>query len=95
MKNLPRSVYLCVIRDEMIIFKKYLGQSGTDDSIRKLLGSGDLVPIDSWSEVGLNYEKYNNDDIKRSWGKIIKSADGLQTLERVPEDGTWGILYEN
>jgi hypothetical protein len=88
------SVYLCVIRDEMIVFKKYLGQSASSDSIRALLGRSDLVPTDSWSELGLTYEKYNNDDLKRNWGKIVKSGDGLQNLDRVPSDGTWGIMYE-
>jgi hypothetical protein len=88
------SVYLCVIRDEMIVFKAYLGQSGTSDSVRSLLGSGDLVPIDSWSEVGLSYEKYETGDLQRTWSKIAKSPDGLQSLDRVPTDGSWGLLYE-
>jgi len=42
----------------MLVFKSYLGQSSTSDSIKKLLASGELVPIDSWSEVKLTYEKY-------------------------------------
>ena len=80
----------------MIVFKKYLGQSETLDSIRKLLANGELVPIDSWSEVGLTYEKYENEDLKRNWNKISKStAGGLPSLERVPDQGTWGILYES
>jgi len=87
-------VYLCVIRDEMIVYKGYLGQSGTSDSIRSLLGTGELVPINSWSEEGLTYEKYSNEDLERSWNKIVKSADGLQNLKKVPTEGSWGILYE-
>lgn len=87
------SVYLCVIKSEMIVFKAYLGQSGTYDSIHGLLRLGELVPIDSWSELGLTYEKYDAEDFKRSWNKIIKSADGLQDLVKVPE-GNWGLLYE-
>ena len=78
----------------MIVYKKYLGVSDTSDSIRKLLGSGDLMPIDSWSEVGLMYEKYNNEDLKRNWGKILKASDGLQNLDKLPTEGSWGILYE-
>lgn len=78
----------------MIVLKKYLGQSETSDSLRKLLGSGDLMPIDSWSEVGLMYEKYNNEDLKRNWDKIVKAPDGMQNLDKVPTEGSWGILYE-
>jgi hypothetical protein len=89
------SVYLCVIRDEMIVYKAYLGQSGTFDSIRNLLGRGDFAPMDSWSEVGLTYEKYDTEDLKRHWNEIIKSADGLKDLGKVPTEGTWGILYES
>jgi hypothetical protein len=88
------AVYLCVIRDEMLIFKKRLGQSETSNSIRALLGSGELVPIDSWSEVGLTYEKYEIQDLKQAWGRIVKSNDGLETLDKVPVEGTWGLLYE-
>jgi hypothetical protein len=87
-------VYLCVIRDEMIIYKAHLGQSGTYESIRGLLRTGELVPIDSWSEKGLTYEKYTTEDIKRNWDKIVKDANGLKNLDRVPADGSWGILYE-
>jgi hypothetical protein len=89
------SVYLCVIREEMIVYKAYLGQAATADSIRSLLGSGELVPIDSWSEVKLAYEKYEAEDLQRDWDKIVKSTDGLQDLNNVPSDGTWGILYES
>ena len=89
------SVSLCVIREEMIVYKAYLGQSGTADSIRGLLGRGDLVPIDSWSEPHLTYEKYDTEDLQRSWPNIVKSPDGLQSFDQVPSDGTWGILYEN
>jgi hypothetical protein len=89
------SVYLCVIRDEMIIYKAYLGQSATSDSIRDLLGLGELVPVDSWSEVGLTYEKYETNDLQRAWNKIVKSDDGLQMLDKVPTEGTWGFLNEN
>ena len=89
-----KDVYLCVIRDEMLVYKAHLGQSGTSDSIRHLLGTGELVPINSWSEVGLTYEKYNNDDLERTWNKVVKSADGLQNLDKVPREGSWGILYE-
>jgi hypothetical protein len=87
-------VYLCVIRDEMLVYKKYLGQSETESSIRRLLGSGDLVPIDSWSEVSFTYEKYNTEDLQKTWAKITKASDGVQSLDQVPEDGSWGILYE-
>jgi hypothetical protein len=89
------SVYLCVLRDEMIIYKAYLGQTATADSIRKLLAQGDLVPADSWSEPHLTYEKYETEDLQNKWSSIVKSPDGLLTLENVPSDGTWGILYEN
>jgi hypothetical protein len=89
------SISLCVIREEMIVYKAYLGQSGTADSIRALLGRGDLVPIDSWSEPHLTYEKYDTEDLQRSWSNVVKSPDGLQTLDQVPSDGTWGILYES
>ena len=78
----------------MVVYKNYLGESETSDSIRKLLGSGDLIPIDSWSEVGLMYEKYNNEDLKRNWNKIAKAPDGLRNLDKVPTEGSWGILYE-
>ena len=88
-------VYLCVIRDEMIVYKAYLGQSGTSNSIRSLLGTGELVPINSWSEVGLNYEKYSTEDLERVWSKIVKSPDGLQDLSKVPAEGSWGLLYEH
>ncbi|MDH2901911.1 MAG: hypothetical protein PXY39_13160 [archaeon] len=89
------SVYLCVLRDEMIVYKRYLGQTGTSEAIHSLLGNGELVPSDSWSEVGLIYEKYNIDDLKRNWDKIVKSEGGLENLDNVPTEGTWGILYEN
>ena len=56
------SVYLCVIKNEMVVYKSYLGQSGTSDSIRSLLRTGELLPIDSWSEIGLTYEKYSTED---------------------------------
>lgn len=78
----------------MIVLKKYLGRLETSDSIRKLLGNGDLMPIDSWSEVGLMYEKYNNEDLKRNWDKIVKAPDGMQNLDKAPTEGSWGILYE-
>lgn len=78
----------------MIVFKAYLGHLETSDSIRSLLGSGDLVPIDSWSEVGLTYEKYDTAAFKRSWNKIVKAADGLQNLDKIPSEGTVGVLYE-
>jgi hypothetical protein len=89
------SVSLCVIRDEMIVFKAFLGGQETSNSLRALLGAGNLVPIDSWSEVGLSYEKYESEDLKDSWNKIVKSPDGLQDLSKVPSEGSWGILYEN
>ena len=79
----------------MIVFKAYLGGPATSDSIRNLLKSGDLVPIDSWSEVSLTYEKYDSGDLTRSWDKIAKSPNALQDLGRAPADGTWGILYES
>ena len=79
----------------MVVYKKYVGQDETYDSIRALQGRGDLVAMDSWSEVGLNYEKYNNEDVTRCWDSIAKAADGLKTLDRVPSEGTWGILYES
>ncbi len=88
-------VSLCVIRDEMIVYKAYLGQIDTANSIRTLLGSGNLVPTDSWSELHLSYERYDSDDLQRNWGNIAKTSDGLQTLDNVPSDGTWGILYES
>jgi len=78
----------------MLVYKSYLGHSETDDSIRNLLKAGQLVPIDSWSEVGLTYEKYATEDIERNWNKIVKEADGLQELGKVPSEGSWGILYE-
>jgi hypothetical protein len=78
----------------MLVFKAYLGQSTTSDSIRSLLGSGDLVPIDSWSEVNLTYEKYETEDFNRVWNKIVRTQDGLQSLDKVPVEGTWGLLYE-
>jgi hypothetical protein len=78
----------------MIIYKAYLGQTATADSIRSLQGRGDLVAIDSWSEIRLTYEKYDTDDLQRNWTSIVKSPDGLQTLDKVPTDGLWGILYE-
>jgi hypothetical protein len=89
------SVYLCVIKEEMLVYKALLGESGTSDSIRTLLGTGELVPIDSWSEVGLAYEKYSTEDVRRNWNKIAKSADGLKELSKVPDEGTWGFLYES
>jgi hypothetical protein len=88
------SVYLCVLKSEMIVYKAYLGQSGTSDSIRNLLRTGELVPIDSWSELGLTYEKYDMKDIERNWNKIVKDAKGLENLNKVPREGYWGILYE-
>jgi hypothetical protein len=88
------SVYLCVLKSEMIVYKKYLGAAETSDSIRSLLRTGELVPIDSWSEVGFAYEKYTTEDLTRNWNKIVKSANGLQNLSKVPTEGTWGILYE-
>jgi hypothetical protein len=84
-----------VLRDEMIVYKKYLGQLETSNSIRSLLAQGKLVPIDSWSELGLTYEKYDVDDLKRIWKEIIKSPGGLEDLTKVPTEGTWGILYED
>ena len=92
---LVTSVFLCVIRSEMIIYKAYLGQKATADSIRSLQGRGALVAIDSWSEIRLTYEKYDTDDLQRNWTNIVKAPDGLQTLDKVPADGSWGILYEN
>jgi hypothetical protein len=89
------SVFLCVIRDEMIVFKAFLGKAETSDSLRNLLGSGDLMSIDSWSEVAFIYEKYEIEDLKRNWSRILKSAGGLQDLDKVPSEGSWGILYEN
>jgi hypothetical protein len=88
-------VYLCVIRDEMLVYKALLGESETSDSIRALLGSGELVPIDSWSEVKLTYEKYTTEDLQHIWNKIVKSPDGLNDLSEVPKEGTWGVLYES
>lgn len=87
-------VYLCVIRDEMLVYRGLLGQSETYDSIRKLQSTAQLSPIDSWSEVGFTYEKYNTGQIRDIWGKIVKSPGGLQGLEKVSTDGAWGILYE-
>ncbi len=75
--------------------QKIFGQTGTSEAIHSLLGNGELVPSDSWSEVGLIYEKYNIDDLKRNWDKIAKSEGGLENLDKVPTEGTWGILYEN
>jgi hypothetical protein len=89
------SVYLCVIRDEMIIYKAFLGQAAASDSIRTLQGRGELEPLDSWSEVSLNYEKYEAKDLQRVWDMIAKSPEGLQNFAKVPEEGTWGLLYEN
>lgn len=88
-------VFLCVIRNEMLVFKKYVGESATSDSIRTLLGTADLVPIDSWSEIDLTYEKYDSGDLKRVWSKIVKSAGGLEDLSNLPDEGSWGILYES
>jgi len=88
------SVYLCVIKNEMIVYKAYLGQSGTSDSIKSLLRTAELMPIDSWSEIGLTYEKYSTEDFERNWNKITKDADGLKNLNKVPREGSWGILYE-
>jgi hypothetical protein len=82
------------MRNEMIVFKAYLGQSETSDSIHNLLRLGELVPIDSWAEIGLTYEKYTTEHLKRNWNKIAKSPDGLKNLDKVPTEGTWGILYE-
>lgn len=79
----------------MIVYKKYLGDSHASDSIRGLLARADLVPIDSWSEVGLVYEKYDTDDLKRNWDKIIKTSGGLESLDGVPTTGAWGILHED
>ena len=78
----------------MLIYKAYLGQTGTSDSIRALLARGELVPIDSWSEVVLSYEKYDMGDLQRAWNKIEKSTDGLKDLDKVTTEGTWGLLYE-
>jgi len=78
----------------MIVYEAYLGDSRTSDSIRNLLASGDLVPIDSWSETNLTYEKYETESIMRVWDKIVKAPDGLQSFDKVPMDGWWGILYE-
>lgn len=77
------------------MYKSYVGQSSTADSIKGLLASGDLVPIDSWSEVSLTYEKYEAEDLKRVWSNIVKDTRGLASLDRVQSDGTWGLLYEN
>ena len=52
------------------------------------------MAMDSWSEVAFTYEKYDTEDIKSHWNEIVKSPDGLKNLDRVPTDGTWGILYE-
>ena len=79
----------------MIVFKAFVGGPDTSNSVLSLLGGGDLVPIDSWSEVSLTYEKYETEDLKRSWEKIVKSKEGLQALDKVPSDGTWGLLYED
>ena len=78
----------------MIVFKAYLGQSAAMNSIRNLQRSGDLVSLDSWSEVNLTYEKYDSEVIKEVWDKIVKLPDGLADLNKVPMDGTWGFLYE-
>lgn len=78
----------------MIVFKAYLGQSGTSDSIRNLQRLGELVPIDSWAEVTFKYEKYVTEDLKRVWNKMVRSPDGLKNLDKVPTEGSWGILYE-
>lgn len=91
---LAKSVYLCVIRGEMLVFKKFLGQSETYDSIRNLQQRGELEPIDSWSEPGLTYEKYDAEGVQRVWSRIVKSQEGLQSLDKVPSEGTWGLLYE-
>lgn len=87
-------MYLCVVRDEMIVYKAYVGASETSDSIRRLLAIGDFVPIDSWSEIGLTYEKYETEDVQRVWSKIIKRPEGIQDISKVPLDGSWGFLYE-
>ena len=89
------TVYLCVVRSEMIVYKAYLGQSETSDSIHTLLRSGELMPIYSWSEVGLMYEKYDTTDFKRNWDKIVKASNGLKNLYKVPSEGYWGLLYES
>ena len=78
----------------MIVFKAFLGDSRTADSIKSLLGNGDLVPIDSWSEINLSYEKYELEDFQRSWDKILKAPGGLQNLDKIPPDGSLGLLYE-
>ena len=88
------SVYLCVIRNEMLVYKAFLGSSETADSIRRLLATGELIPIDSWSEIGLTYEKYETEDMLRAWSKIAKRPNGLQDTSKVPTDGSWGFLYE-
>ena len=68
LKECLKQSWLCqfifVIRQEMLISKKFLGQSETFDSIRSLLQYGDLQPIDSWSEVRLTYEKYDTADLQ-------------------------------
>ena len=89
------AVYLCVIRNEMIIYKTFLGQAATSDSIRSLQGQGDLEALDSWSEVGFRYEKFETKDLQRVWDKIAKSPEGLQNSAKVPQDGTWGLLFED
>ena len=78
----------------MIVFKAYLGQAVSLNSIRSLQQRGELVSSDSWSEVNLTYEKYDSEIIKRVWNKITKAPDGLVDLSKVPTDGTWGFLYE-
>jgi len=79
----------------MIVYKAYLGQTGTANSIRDLQRRGALVSMDSWSELHFTYEKYDTEDLRRNWTSIVKSSDGLQSLDKVPSDGSWGILYEN
>jgi hypothetical protein len=78
----------------MLVYKAYLGQSGTSDSIKSLLRTAELIPIDSWSEKDLAYEKYSTEDFQRNWNKIVKDSDGLGNLDKVPAEGSWGILYE-
>jgi hypothetical protein len=78
----------------MIVYKAFLGQSDTSDSIRKLQASSELEEIDSWSEASFTYEKYNTEDVQRNWDKILRTSNGLQSLDKVPLEGSWGILYD-
>lgn len=93
--SILKSAYICVIRNEMIVYKTYLGEIPTFNSIKALQSQGELMPLDSWSELGFTYEKYNSEDLVRNWNRIVKSEKSLVRLDKVPTEGAWGILYES